>query len=74
MHHLHTHGLFAGWAWLLALIILVLLILVIIKLFRQGQHPQGKLQEKALQILDERYARGEITKEEYREQKKEILS
>lgn len=72
MHHFY--GLFSGWAWLFALIVLVLLAAVIIRLFRVKRQPEGKLQEKALEILDERYKKGEITEKEYQQQKKEILS
>ncbi|MDZ7721441.1 MAG: SHOCT domain-containing protein [candidate division KSB1 bacterium] len=74
MEILNVQQFFAGWAWLVALILLVLLLLVIIKLYRIQKHPEGNLQEKALEILEERYEKGEITKKEYQEQKKEILS
>jgi putative membrane protein len=64
-----------GWMWLWGILLLVgiaLLVLVAVRLFAgggghggmQGPYP-GR--SRARQILDERFARGELTAEQYRE-------
>ena len=68
-----------GWMWLfgpLTLVGIVLLVLLAVRLFSGGtgrsggSGTPGPLQGKsrARQILDERFAKGELTAEQYREQ------
>lgn len=72
-----------GWMWLWGLLMLIgiaVLVLLAVRLFgsgggygpggRQGPGglPQGR--SRARQILDERFAKGELTAEQYREQLK----
>ena len=66
-----------GWLWLfgpLTLIGIVLLVLVAMRVFGGGisragsPAAGGQPRSSARQILDERYARGELTTEQYREQ------
>lgn len=67
-----------GWVWLLGLLILiglVLLIVLSVRVFtgegsrnRPGQAERMPGSTRAHQILDERYARGELTTEQYQEQ------
>lgn len=68
-----------GWMWLfgpLTLVGIVLLVLLAVRLFSGGtgrgggSGAPGPLQGKsrARQILDERFAKGELTAEQYREQ------
>ncbi|TFV91103.1 SHOCT domain-containing protein [Blastococcus sp. CT_GayMR16] len=66
-----------GWIfWLLMLIGIVLVIVVVVRLLgggvrreddstRADARPSGR--SRAREVLDERYARGELTTEEYRE-------
>ncbi len=82
---MHPWGWGFGW-WFGGMIMMVLFwivvvvgILVLIRwLFGQSRpgrisHPQGKESfESALEILPNRYARGEITKEEFENMKKDI--
>jgi putative membrane protein len=64
---------------LFALIIAAIIILII-KLVRRGGHHQGHYHDyyhdesknSALNILQERYAKGEITKEQYESMKKDL--
>lgn len=66
-----------GWmwlSWLLLIIGLVLLALVAVRAFgggvTRGDGRDGRVpgeQSRARQVLDERYARGEISTEEYQE-------
>lgn len=58
-----------GWGWLgmgLFWLVPILLILVAVK-YLSGRHPDlvGGKSGKALEVLEERYARGEIGREEY---------
>ena len=65
-----------GWAWgfgALVLIGLVILVVVLVRTFSQPRPVPGLAQARPSaassprQILDERYARGELTTEQYRE-------
>jgi putative membrane protein len=58
----------------LSWIFFILAFVLIIRLFRGGHHDDhGEPPEKsALEILKDRYARGEITKKEFLEMKKDI--
>ena len=76
------HGWDMGWWWLFGLLMLVgiaLLIAFIVLAVRmlsgasgrgEGHSASGPIsgQSRARQILDERYAKGELTTEQYREQ------
>lgn len=60
-----------GWGWVIILGILVLIVLGIIALIRYLRHPAQQSNrltgdKLALDILNERYAKGEISDEEYR--------
>jgi len=82
---MHYWGWGFGW-WIGGMIMMVLFWIVVVVgilaltkwLFGQGQpgrisHPQGKESfESALEILRKRYARGEITKDEFENMKKDI--
>ncbi len=64
-------GLF-GWIWML--LFWVLLVLAVVALFRHlGGYPKSNNHNSPLDILKERYAKGEIDKKEYEEKKKELL-
>ena len=61
------------WLWALFwLAIWVLVIIGIVKLIGTFLGKNKIIEKRAMDILDERYARGEITKEEYLEKKKDI--
>jgi len=63
-------GLFGAF-WMIAFWIIIAL--VIISLIRRHEEKKEKSGEKsALDILNERYAKGEINKKEYEEKKKDI--
>ena len=75
-------GFFGGWeiAWIIFIFIFIAaiivgIILLIVWLVKRASYTGYSSQEKegkALDILKERYARGEITKEEYEKIKKDI--
>jgi len=63
---------FMGLFWL---VVLALIITLIWFLIRKGSSPaQQASDEKPQEILDKRYARGEIDEKQYRSMKKEINS
>lgn len=76
MHHDAWMGGWFGWFWmLLSLAFLVLLAVGLVALIRYlwmkgGPSPGGK---SALDMLKERYARGEMTREEYQRMRQELL-
>ncbi len=62
-----------GWGWISGLIILAIIIWLVIRIVNQNTSQKQTDRRSALNILKERYARGEISKEEYEEKKKDIL-
>ncbi len=67
-----------GWMWLMPVLWIVFLGLIIwavVALVRRSSEPRGLDFSKAtpaLEVLKERYARGEIEKEEYDEKKRDL--
>ncbi|MFP4679999.1 MAG: SHOCT domain-containing protein [Chitinispirillaceae bacterium] len=66
-----------NWGWgggfmiLLWIVIIALVIFLLVRYLR-GYAPGGG-QESALDVLRKRYARGEISKEEFEEKKKDLM-
>ena len=56
--------------WIFVIVCAVLLVLWIIG--RSGRGKRGKEEDSAMEILNRRYARGEITREQYHEIKKDL--
>jgi len=67
------HGWGMGWAWILGLVILVIIIWFVVKAVNQDGSTNQSKNKSALNILKERYARGEISKKEYEEKRNDIL-
>ncbi len=77
------HGM---WAFpvIMPIVMIIVLLIVVFLIFGQGRfrppwqdrghHEDRQSSEDALDILKKRYARGEITKEEFEQIKKDILS
>lgn len=68
----YFHGWWMPWGWILGLIIFIALIWVLVRFLIQGQGVIQPSRPTALDILKERYAKGEISKEEYLEKKNDI--
>lgn len=66
------HGWGMGWGWIVGLIILILLIWLITRAFGQGVPRKSSGEKSALGILKDRYARGEIGKEEFQDKKRDL--
>lgn len=71
-------GMHYGWgmglSWIAGIIILVVIIWVAVMAFNAHRTTDPSNQKSALDILKERYARGEISKEEFEEKKRDIIS
>ncbi|MFP4469309.1 MAG: SHOCT domain-containing protein [Bacteroidota bacterium] len=61
-----------GWGWIIGLIITGVIIWIIVKAVNKTSPEVTKSDKSALDILKERYARGEIDREEFEERKKSI--
>jgi putative membrane protein len=60
-----------GFGWLTGLVFIVLIIWLIVRVVNQDSYRRNR-SSSALDILKERYARGEISKEEFEEKRKHI--
>jgi putative membrane protein len=69
MYEGHWFG--GGFMWLFW-ILLIIVLLWIVKVASGGGSPSSGSGKSALDILKERYARGEIDQEEYEQKKKDI--
>jgi putative membrane protein len=72
----HGWGMGMGmcWWWIIGLIIVIAVVWMFVKGMslsnRPGNQPESK---SALDILKERYARGEINKQEFEERKRDLM-
>lgn len=70
------YGMHPGWMWLYGLLSVAALVVVIVwtvRVFRNdSSSPVGPRRSDARRILDERYARGELTTDQYRDQVAEL--
>ncbi len=61
-----------GWGWFMGPVIIVLVIWIIVRTINQNNYQQKITEKTPLDILKERYARGEIDKKEYEEKRKDL--
>ena len=66
------HGWGMGWWWIIGLIVLVAIVWMVVKTMNQQNATKTESKKTALDILNERYAKGEIDKQEYEERKKDL--
>lgn len=75
MHWSDGHGWAMGWGWIFMVLFWALAIFGALALLRRGSSAgDGESRRRPIDILDERYARGEINKEEYEQKKRDIES
>ncbi|MDZ7775299.1 MAG: SHOCT domain-containing protein [Bacteroidales bacterium] len=67
------HGWGMGWGWIIGLIVLGLIIWLIVWSVNQNKGGSQSSEKSPLDILKERYARGEIDKEEFDQRKKDLM-
>lgn len=72
MHNLNGMGWGMGYGWIIGLFILIAVIWFVSRMINPNQNTPVLPNKSALEILKERYARGEINKEEYEEIKKNM--
>mgnify|MGYP000376681349 FL=1 len=70
----HGMGIGMGWGWIIGLIVLVLIVLIIVKAVGQNTGAVQNSGKTPLEVLKERYAKGEIDKEEFEQKKKDLTS
>ena len=68
----HGWGMGMGWWWIISIVVLVAIIWPLYQRFNQNNNVPGESGKSALDILKERYARGEINKQEFEERKRDI--
>ncbi len=64
-------GMWCPLVWLAVAVTVVVLIVLAVKYF-MPKGPAGKAEKSSLEILKERYAKGEISKAEFEEMKKDL--
>lgn len=72
MYRFAGHGWGMGFGWIFGLILIGLIIWFIVTFTGQNSRHYFERRKSALDILNERYAKGEISREEYKEKKKDI--
>ncbi|OGW57297.1 MAG: hypothetical protein A2Z09_01120 [Nitrospirae bacterium RBG_16_43_8] len=75
MHWNYDWGMGAGFGWLLMVIFWILIVLGAVYLikFIVGRAKRMEREDSPLDILKKKYAKGEISKEEFEEKKKDII-
>lgn len=69
---MHGYGMgFMGWGWIVGLVVLGLIIWAVARSAQSSDTPLKK-RKSALDILRERYAKGEIDKQEFEEKKRDL--
>lgn len=75
MHHGFEGMVFGmGWGWIVFLFILTAVIWLVVRVSNQNTRQNSPDNKSALDVLKDRYARGEIGKEEFEEKKRIIHS
>jgi len=72
MHGLNGMGWGMGSWWIIGIVIIVAIVWMVIKGLNQNSTNQG-IDKSALDILKDRYARGEIDKQEFEERRKDLM-
>ncbi len=67
------HGWGMGWWWIIGIIIIIAVIWFVARSMNQGAGSNQPTGKSALDVLNERYARGEIDEKEYQERKKNLM-
>lgn len=66
------HGWGMGFGWIIGIIILLVILWLAFKTFRPNKEQYSTSHKTPLDILKERYAKGEIDREEFEQRKKDL--
>lgn len=66
------HGWGMGFGWIIGIVILLIILWLAFKTFQPNNEQRSSSHKTPLEILKERYAKGEIDKEEFEESKKDL--
>ncbi len=66
------HGWGMGIGWIIAFLLLIVLVWLIVKASKKSSDTEMPANKSPLDILKERYARGEIDKDEFDKRKKDL--
>ena len=72
MHGFGGMGLGMGWGWIIGLFGIAVVIWLALQTMYQGRDQDISGSRSSLDILKERYARGEVDREEFEEKKKNL--
>jgi putative membrane protein len=72
-HGMNGHGWGMGWWWVIGIIILIVVLWPIAQRINRNKNVPRESEKSAIDILKERYARGEINKQEFDERKKDLI-
>jgi putative membrane protein len=62
-----------GWWWIIGIVVLIAIIWPLAQRFNRNNSAGQSPGKSALDILKERYAKGEIDKQEFEERKKDLM-
>lgn len=68
-----NHWMFGGFMWIFWILVIIGLVFLIKWLVQQSKPGETKDSETPLEILQKRYAKGEINKEEFEQKRKDLL-
>ncbi len=71
MHGEHGFGFIGGFMWLFWILLIVLVLWLVKAAMASNERPRSK-DKGALEILEARYARGEIDREEFERMRKDL--
>jgi putative membrane protein len=68
----HSWGMGSGYVWIIGIIILIVVIWLVVKVMSRINKQKTPIDMSPMDILNDRYAKGEISKQEYMDKKKAI--
>jgi len=72
MHGFGGMGFGMGWGWIIGIVVIAVVIWLAVRTTYQSRNQDISGNKSALDILKERYARGEINREEFEEKKRDL--
>lgn len=71
MYEGHMFGFGGGFMWIFWILLIIAIVWAVIAMAGKSKHPPEK-QKSALDILKERYAKGEIDQQEFEQKRKDL--